>query len=714
MLVAVYSKLFNARSTFERDDVKLRPVAIVLDDAHTGIEKIRDAFTVTWENPGKKPGDLYFLVQNLVIDSLRQQNLGKAESILMQDRYAVMEVPYWTWHTNLPQITRKLAQESDSQALLYKWGFVRDDLYAMRCIISGSSFEISPEVINFRAISAYHNADHRIFMSATLAEDSVLVLDLDCNSNAVLNPIMPKSDRGIGERMILVPTLFDRRLKRKVIQEWLGNLSQNFNVVVLAPSYRRAKTWQGYGAQAVIGKGVDKVVKELRQGICKFVAFANRYDGIDLPDDACRVLVIDGLPRGDSLYDALERELSETVHASISRMVHRIEQGMGRAVRSPSDYAVVMLLGNDIEAFVARSEALQSMSREAQAQIHLAHRLVELAKDEMSPPIQAIQALVSQCLKRDEGWKEFYRQEVIGFSRISDKRADLERRVELATTERQSLYCLLDGDHDKAGELLVRAGDEYATNNNQEKARLFQRAAHYIYPKNPTRALELQKKARDWNPKLLKPLKGVKYHKQSTANINEADQVIRWLSQFEHENAAIAATRNLKDRLRFDSDSETFEEALKELGQVLGAIAERPEREYGKGPDDIWLFSKTVFLIEAKNESRADLIPKTDGIGQLYDSLEWGNRHYPELKRVPIICHRQERAVATSNPSSDMRVLTPALLEKLLNNIENFIVEIIELPPADRNRGRISPLLQKHSLTSDVLIGKYTKRVRKK
>ena len=36
----------------------------------------------------------------------------------------------------------------------------------------------------------------------------------------------------------------------------------------------------------------------------------NKYDGVDLPDDACRMLVVDGLPNLKSDYDALIRSIN--------------------------------------------------------------------------------------------------------------------------------------------------------------------------------------------------------------------------------------------------------------------------------------------------------------------------------------------------------------------------------------------------------------------
>src|SRR6185369_3466883 len=54
VLVCTYEKLFNAKSTFARSDVNLIPHAIVLDDAHAGVENIRKQFTLTVDGDAYK------------------------------------------------------------------------------------------------------------------------------------------------------------------------------------------------------------------------------------------------------------------------------------------------------------------------------------------------------------------------------------------------------------------------------------------------------------------------------------------------------------------------------------------------------------------------------------------------------------------------------------------------------------------------------------
>jgi hypothetical protein len=48
-------------------------------------------------------------------------------------------------------------------------------------------------------------------------------------------------------------------------------------------------------------------VEKLKNGYVGLVILVNKYDGIDLPEDACRILVIDGLAEIKSEYEKLEQ-----------------------------------------------------------------------------------------------------------------------------------------------------------------------------------------------------------------------------------------------------------------------------------------------------------------------------------------------------------------------------------------------------------------------
>lgn len=62
---------------------------------------------------------------------------------------------------------------------------------------------------------------------------------------------------------------------------------------------------------------IESAVNSLRGGYLGLVVLINKYDGVDLPDDACRVLLIDGLPE---VYEATaRREKLSWFHIRASR-----------------------------------------------------------------------------------------------------------------------------------------------------------------------------------------------------------------------------------------------------------------------------------------------------------------------------------------------------------------------------------------------------------
>jgi Rad3-related DNA helicase len=99
------------------------------------------------------------------------------------------------------------------------------------------------------------------------------------------------------------------------------------------------------------------------------LVLTNRYDGIDLPDDDCRLVIIYGLPsRGDSQERFLAGALG-AMDVLQERVRARIVQGAGRATRNEDDYAAVVMLGDDLAAFCTRRDVLNAMRPEVNAEI---------------------------------------------------------------------------------------------------------------------------------------------------------------------------------------------------------------------------------------------------------------------------------------------------------------------------------------------------------
>jgi hypothetical protein len=702
VVVCAYEKLFNGRTTFDRVDVALSPCAIVLDDAHSGVERIRDAFTMRLD------GELRDGVINLLAPSLSSYMPGLWKDIERGDNSAVTEVPYWVWRSIAREVRAQLAPEADGE-LKFVWPFLRDHLEWCRCIVSGRSVEILLDPPPVEQVRAYNEATHRLFTSATLADDSTLVRELGCAADAAVSPIIPASDQGVGERMVIAPTLIHKSLSRSWVMRWCSVLSKRVSVVVLAASTKSAGDWEEHGANVVVGDDVAGAVRGLRAGTERFVVFAARYDGIDLPDDACRVLVLDGMPFGESACARHDNEVPGRPGAAHNRLVHRIEQGMGRAVRSHADYAVVILAGPELAHFVARVDILDLFNASTRAQIEFAHDLTEIALTERpTAPEQAPNELAWACLGRRGDWKDLYDEKVrpIAKGAATPSRA----AIALAAAERQANSAALHRESSKAAETIEAALTQHASTDKQ-KGWYLQLAARCLYAADEGRALQLQAAAHSKNERMFIPPTGTILRPDRADRSDAATAILRWYAGFSNVNGAIAAFQDVRARLGFDVSADAMEQGLMELAVFLGAEGSRPEHDLGRGPDDLWLFADASVVLEAKNEAMYERLPKKDS-GQLHDSLQWFRESYPTRTAQPVMVARTDRAEADAHFPDGTRALTPAGMVKLLDSIETFIAKLVKRPAAQWTSKEVAQLLMTSKLTAAHLSSEYTTMLR--
>lgn len=707
ILVCTYKKLFTARSTFDRADVRLSPCAVVLDDAHAGIEAIRDSFTIRLA----ARTELAKTIRELFDPAIRAWMPGVWAGVLRDDPAAIVEVPYWIWRPLAAQIRELFSNAARDEGLRFVWPHVQDRLEQCRCIVGGEGVEVGPDILPVEDIRAFSEAPHRLFMSATLADDSALVRELGCDAAAAKAPIEPVSDAGIGERMVLVPSLIDTSLSQDWLRTWCGRMAKGkYSVVALCPTRVIAQEWARNGAVVTFGDDVENTVARLRDGSLRIAAFANRYDGVDLPDDACRILVIDGMPFGESMTARHDAFIPGRPDASQNRLVHRIEQGMGRAVRSHVDYAVVVLAGPELATFVSRSEVLKLFNPATRAQLGLSKKLAEISLSEVSEGKEATDVfsdLARACLKRDGSWKEYYNTEIRDAAK--EKRLPNEAAIDLAAAERAAAR-IADHDPHKACETIRKAARPPLVTDDHTLGWYLQRAACFEFAANEADALKLQVAAFEKNSRMFRPPRGAASRPSSKDGARAGATVLRWYSGFENANGAVAYVQSVRARLSFGCSATTFERAISELAEAVGAIGMRPEFEYGVGPDGLWLWDALSLVIECKNEEGGQLLPKRDS-GQLHDSVAWFKKAWPMKEPTPVVVARASTAHSKAHFPENTRVLTEEGLEGFLDAVERFVAELIRTPTEQWTPKLVTDLAAKMGVGSAQFLGKYTKKL---
>lgn len=702
VLVCTYDKLFNAKSTFDRTDVRLTPEALVLDDAHAGIEVVRQHFTLACSEASLRKA-LYKVLDG----ALRAYQPGYWSDIRTGRRETVLEVPYWLWHPLFDEVHSVLSAAADTDDLKFQWPWVRDVLRWCRCVVAADGVEILPDILPVRLARAYDSAPHRLFMSATLADDAVLVRELACSGDAARKPVVAGTDSGMGERMVLVPSLIDKALDRNWLMSWAKTRAKSrVQVVVLAASEKSAREWETSGAKVATGDEVTPLVDALRREEVHFAAFAQRYDGIDLPDDACRLLIIDGMPTGQSITDRYDTPRLGA-HAGVrNSLAYRIEQGMGRAVRSNADYAVVILSGPELASFTARSEVRDLLGTETRAQLELGRTLASLAREDGAEAGEAFGDLVDASLKRDANWKRYYDENVRAV--VKPLAHPDEVRIAVAEAERSAATAALAGDSSRAVVLLREVLDGPAAQVEDDvRGRLLQSIASYLHEADPAEAVQVQKAAYDNNPAMFKPPTGAVARPPEPGKVQPAERVIAWVRGFANPNGAIAEVQTIVSALSFEADADSLERAIGQLGQIIGAESLRPDKEYGQGPDNLWLWPAAALAIEVKNEAKYKVISRGDA-GQLHISVAWVQKNYPGRDVVPMM------VVATATPDEagplpkGTRLISPERLERLVKAVEGFVGGLVAQAVAGSLAVKtVAALLGSHGLDHKSLVQRY-------
>lgn len=704
ILVCTYEKMFNAKSTFNRSDVQLLPCALVLDDAHAGAENVRKQFTL------RISGDAFTALKEVLAARCKAYHPTKWSDVEFADPLTTLEVPHWIWSDLASDIRLALHEFSEERDFLFVWPYLESILPLCRCVVSGSVAEIAPEILPTSLVRPFHQAKHRLFMSATLADDSLLTRELGVDASATTNPILPPSDKGLGERMILAPSLIDPDLDRGFVIRLCTELAKTYKVVVLTSSELLATDWVDAGAKFYVGDTFSEGVQKLRDSSSgvNFAVFAQRYDGVDLPDDACRILVIDGIPHGESLIDRADAQMVFTPGGVRNRTVFRIEQGMGRPVRSHADYAVVLLVGADITSYVGRNDVLSAMTADTKNQIELSIELAELVRrSNPENPELAVRHVVEQCLGRDAGWKDFYAKKVRDVARPI-KTVD-SARINFANEERASYVLAMNNNAMDAVQQL-RAAINAAGISGEERGVVLQRLSRIAYQTDPGEALRIQQAARaDCSSAAIPPDAPRKPSSPGAKTV--AEKFCAWFGRFSTANAAVIEAKKIADSIDLDGKPRTVERAIRSLGEALGADSSMPEQEFSAGPDNLWFWGARCFVIEVKNENQ-NTLHKTDS-GQLHDSLQWARENYPEwADRIsPITVAKVQIADNDAHYPDDVRVLGVEGCRALGTALHQLCQKMAMQGPVFLTPANVLSEMTAFGLTPEQLLSRHTSRI---
>ena len=699
ILITTVQRLFNGLSVF-RVANRPNPVRVgtlLVDDAHACINIALEQFTATLPKTSEvgKRLSAYF------DEPLKQQMVGTYADISQGKRNAYIRVPYWAWQQRLRDVAELFSKNADSEELKFVWPFLRagEVLANSISVISGDRVEIAPNLIPIDLVPSFNDAPYRVFMSATLIDDASLVRDLGVDPKAVQDPIKPKVAGDIGERLIICPPLVDSRIEEITTSKLVSEIrsSHQVNVVVLVPSRNRARFWKTNDSMEVPGTDIADVIDQLSNSAPNTAIIANRYDGIDLPDEACRVLVIDDLPQEHRLARLIEATARHNSPILRRQTAQRIEQGMGRGVRSRADYCVVVLTGRSLVSFVTEVDNQSFFTEETKRQIEVGKKLSAMLKTGSTNAYQAILDLASQCLNRDQGWQKYHRGELQDIE--ADQMIESED-LSLASAELQAWQCALNGQYERAAQEIGSLINANEGLSDMDVGWYLQLQAEYLHHVDQTTALEKQLKAHDLNRNLLKPPTGVNYRKIQAKQTEQASVILDWVKRSNEQNALVSRANEVLDSLTFGVPHDLFEDSLSKLANIVGFQSQRPEAEANRGPDVLWWMTNDHYLIiEAKQEVNLnrDKIYKSEA-EQLGHSVTWFEYTYPGKLHTALLLHPTANLADDAYLPEDSRVVQVQHLEELVKSVREFITALASRPASQWSVSEISSRLETYKL----------------
>ena len=695
VMVANYAHLFNGLSKFGIQGKEvLKLGGIIVDDAHVGASILRDQFSIRLTR--EAPGEAYATLTGMFRLAFKEVGqLGTFDDVVGGADFSVLEVPYWVWQQKLDEVQAFLRTHSNKYE--FQWPLLRDALNCCHCFVDKNSVVVTPILPLVDLIPSFTTCKRRVFMSATIPDDSEIIRAFDVKPEALLAPLASKSLAGVSERMIIVPELLgfkvtdDYAIIRKLCE---NSANKQLSTVILVPSSKAAEGWSSVAEHPAnaddVEAKVDELVSKKSHGP---LVLANRYDGIDLPNDACRLLVLSGLPKAVGQYELYRANVFADAAALSRAIAQKIEQGMGRAARGPGDYCVIIVLGKDLVSWLGKEANLRFLTTSTYSQLEMG---IEISKNIAES--KDFMDTINRCFSREKEWVTYHAETLADLTfTIAIKKEEIDR----AAAERQALQLWRDGYHEQAISKLTKQC-EAPTIEGPERGWLLQFAARIALDwKKKDHALELQRRAFAENKNLFRPPTG-------TPNVDivlpgpQAQGIVKQLKPFRYKLGYISQFEETVSLLVPNSSSNQFEQAVADLGTMLGFETSRPEKTYGKGPDLLWLISTEVGLIvEAKSRKNTVNAMTKLQHGQLLVSENWFKDTYPKMTGIRVSLHPNVTATKNSVPTRT-KALTLARLDELIGEARQLITTLSESGHPDKELAAFcEELLKKTNLTPD-------------
>lgn len=604
--ITTYSHIFNEYSKFS--DAQ----SIVFDDAHAAEGYVAEA----WALSIPKKIDAYQQIFDALSDDLdplmieRFTNKNADKAFEPEVRMLPLSVV-----AKNKAVIAKILQGSIAQDDELKWAVRRVVPHLSSCLffVDNSQWYIRPMIPPTFDHDPFMDPVQRIYLSATIGGGGELERAF---GRPKINKIgVPEAweKTGSGRRFFVFPSLAEATQlpdvppeHHKSLTEQLLNLADK-RLVLSQDTKTTEKIAKVLNIpEDEIFRVKDRQFKEFAASSTGTLLAANRYDGMDLADDICRMMLIHGLPGTTHLQDRFFETKLRARSVLQERIRTRVVQGLGRCTRGPRDYSVVVVEDEALVRFLSRDENIESMPRELQAEIRFGLHTSDNVTEAM------LLELTKSALEQDDKWAKQAEPQIIEWREDLETRQYAESST-LASSARREVMAWREAwaeQWESAGQLAMEV---HAGLNGTELTpyrSLWAYLAHSWLALAAAEGAETRAKAQEYLDYAHNSSFGTTWLKEIQRKKTAVPTLDIWDKEAVDAIHAFATSGVRSTQLQTQltqmiidlgqTNADQYERGLNTLGKFLGMRAFKPEGI--ARADSAWLLPQLWITLEAKSE----------------------------------------------------------------------------------------------------------------
>ncbi|HBV86898.1 MAG TPA: helicase II [Desulfosporosinus sp.] len=644
--ITTYSAVFNTNPKI--DDANI----IIFDDAHSAENYISSLWNLSIKRKDNK--EVFESIIELFRDDISDYHYNRIMNNDYEYYIPIYDlVPYPKYLAKKTELIQLLESNVDKcGSAKYPWSIISSHIEACQLFFSWGEVNLRPFIPPTLTHEAFSGVNQRIFMSATLGNGGELERIFGLRKIHKI-PIPKGWDKySNGRRLILFP---DRRFPQdETLAIAFQAITNQGRALVLCPDNRKAQFFKERISK-VLPEFLILESKDIEENLdlfakCKkaVLILTNRYDGIDLSGEICRLLIIYGMPQATNLQEGfLWNRLGANL--TLNELVKtRVTQALGRCTRSSDDYTNILMIDSDLLKFCAKKENLVGFHPEIQAEIEFG-----LTNSEKMDSVQTMIDFMNDFIND----KNYYSAINEAINRIREEyekkvKKETEKLVLSVESEVDFIYALWSNELESALDKVKTVIDSLSGGRELDgyRAWWFYMAGNCAYLAQGKIMVE-EKLARSYYSLALKVSNAITWLAELVRHVPSESEVKRidlYLA-IQSENIEIIINQLGLQGIKFEKamtqlieyincdEANSFEKGLKLLGEYLGFDSTNPN---GDGtPDGIWQLSDIFFGFEAKTDENKDTPISIQNCRQAFGHRQWikEKKGLSDEQRISII-----------------------------------------------------------------------------